>query len=196
MEIKHTDTQTIEYSIKNIFQHIGEDPERAGLKETPSRMTKMWEETFRGYDISKKPKVTTFQNGADGIVYDNMIVDTGSFYSTCEHHFMPFFGTYYFAYIPHPNGLILGLSKVARVVDFYSAKLQIQERLVSDVVNEIKKALGEENPPLGIALVMKGEHLCKTMRGVKKKGEMTTSCLTGWFQDDINTRSEFLQLIK
>jgi len=184
----------IENHIQDIFRLIGENPEREGLKDTPQRMIKMWKEIFRGYDIKQKPKITTFDNGKDGIVYDNMIVDTGNFYSICEHHFMPFFGTYYFAYIPNPKGKIIGLSKVARVVDYYSARMQIQERLVLNIVNEITNALGEENPPLGIALVMKGEHLCKTMRGVKKQGEMTTLKFNGVFRNDA-FRTEFMNIV-
>lgn len=184
----------IQKQIQDIFHSIGENPERDGLKDTPKRMINMWKEIFRGYDEIHKPKITTFDNGKDGIVYDNMIIDTGNFYSICEHHFMPFFGKYYFAYIPNPKGKIIGLSKVARVVDYYSARMQIQERLVSDIVNEINKALGDENSCLGIAFVMKGEHLCKTMRGVKKQGQMTTSKLTGVFKDS-NTRMEFMNII-
>ena len=185
----------INQHIQDIFLSIGEDPKREGLKDTPQRMIKMWKEIFRGYDENQKPKITTFDNGKDGIVYDNMITDTGKFYSICEHHFMPFFGTYYFAYIPNPKGKIIGLSKVARVVDYYSARMQIQERLVSDIVKEINTALGDENPCLGIALAMKGEHLCKTMRGVKKQGEMTTAKYLGVFNKDGFPRMEFMNII-
>lgn len=186
--------RSIEDSIVRIFQFIGEDATREGLIDTPARMAKMWKEIFRGYDNKQKPKITTFQNGTDGIVYDNMVIDTGTFYSVCEHHFMPFFGTYYFAYTPNPKGRILGLSKIARVVDFHAAKMQIQERLVSDVVQEIEAALGSEYPPLGIALVMEAEHLCKTMRGVKKQGKMVAARLTGVFKEPA-TRAEFMQYV-
>jgi len=188
--------EIVEQSIRTILENIGENPQRIGLVETPDRMIRMFGEIFRGYDKSKRPKITTFQNGFDGIVYDNMIIDSGKFYSICEHHCMPFFGTYYFAYIPHPKGLIVGLSKIARVVDYHSAKLQIQERLVNDIVNDISEALGKDKPPLGIALVMRGEHLCKTMRGVKKNGNMITSKLTGLFQTSIETRQEFLSFVQ
>jgi GTP cyclohydrolase I len=108
---------------------------------------------------------------------------------------LPFFGKYWFAYIPHPNGKILGLSKVARTVDYFSAKLQIQERLVAEVVDYLETALSDKNPPLGMALMMRGEHLCKTMRGAKKQGIMTTSKLTGVFKEVV-TRNEFLNLCK
>lgn len=195
METQLTDTKVIEDSIREIFHHIGENPERAGLIDTPARIVKMWKEIYRGYDPAQKPKVTTFQNGTDGIVYDGMIVDTGTFYSTCEHHMLPFFGKYWFAYIPNPHGRIIGLSKIARVVDYCSARLQIQERLVSDIVKEIEKALGENNKPFGIALMMEGEHLCKTMRGAKKQGKMAASVLTGAFKESVATRSEFMQFV-
>jgi len=155
----------------------------------------MFAEIFRGYDAEQKPQITTFENGKDSIVYDNMVIDEGDFYSMCEHHMMPFFGRYWFAYIPNPKGKILGISKIGRVVDYCSAKLQIQERLVHEIVEMLSDALGSENPPLGIALVMEGEHLCKTMRGAKKKGKMKSSYLTGIFKTDAQLRSEFLNLI-
>lgn len=187
--------QNIEKAIHIILENIGEIPSRAGLEMTPNRIARMYKEIFRGYDITTRPKVTTFENGQDGIIYDSMIVDTGTYYSMCEHHMMPFFGKYYFAYIPNPNGKILGLSKIARLVDWHSARLQIQERLVSDIVSDIREVLGENNPPLGIALYMQGEHLCKTMRGVKKEGKMSCSYLTGVFKIQNETRQEFFNLI-
>jgi GTP cyclohydrolase I len=187
----------VEDSIATILKYIGEDPERTGLKDTPNRVVRMYDEILRGYDETQKPKITTFNNGDDGIVYDNMVIDEGKFYSMCEHHMMPFFGNYWFAYIPHEKGRILGLSKIARVVDFCSARLQVQERLVYDVVKMIEDALTKDSKyqPLGIAMVMKGEHLCKTMRGVKKQGLMTSSHLTGVFKSDIEVRTEFMNLI-
>ena len=180
--------------LRDLLRYIGEDPNRPGLEGTPDRIIRMWREIFRGYDASQHPKITTFENGMDGLVYDNMITDTGCFYSMCEHHMMPFFGKYVFAYIPHPKGKILGLSKIGRVVDYHAAKLQIQERLVSDIVNDIASALGDKYPPLGIALMMQAEHLCKTMRGVKKQGQMSASYLQGVFRDDNGARSEFLAI--
>lgn len=180
--------------MRDLLRYIGENPDRPGLKGTPDRIIRMWREIFRGYDPAQHPKITTFENGMDGLVYDNMITDTGCFYSMCEHHMMPFFGKYVFAYIPHPKGKILGLSKIGRVVDYHAAKLQIQERLVSDIVNDIASALGDKYPPLGIALMMQAEHLCKTMRGVKKQGQMSASYLQGVFRDDNGARSEFLAI--
>ena len=177
------------------MEYIGEDPTREGLVGTPDRIIRMWNEIFRGYDKKQMPKITTFDNGKDGIVYDNMVVDEGDFYSMCEHHIMPFFGKYWFAYIPNPKGKILGISKIGRVVDYCAARMQIQERLVHDIVDMLAKALGDENPPLGMALVMRGEHLCKTMRGVKKKGKMMSSYLVGAFKEDAQVRNEFMQLV-
>ena len=184
--------------IREMLIKIGENPDREGLKGTPKRIVNMWKEIFRGYDIEQKPTITTFKNGIDGITYNQMVVDSGKFYSHCEHHMVPFFGKYWFAYIPHPKGKILGISKVARVVDFCSAKLQIQERLVQDVVNMLWEKLSEGTAykPQGMALIMKGTHLCKSMRGVKKEGEMITSEMRGIFKTEDKVRNEFLQLIK
>ena len=195
---KDYNQKRVEELWKEIILLIGEDPEREGLLETPKRIAKMYKEIFRGYDESQKPKVTCFSNGNDGLVYDEMITDSGDFYSQCEHHGVPFFGKYVFAYIPHPKGKILGLSKVARVVDFFSAKLQIQERLTHEIVDYIYKELCKDikYKPLGIALYMEGEHLCKTMRGAKKKGKMTTKYLLGKFKTSDKTRIEFLEAIK
>lgn len=175
-------------SITRIIESIGEDPKRDGLSGTPERITKMYKEMFRGYDKEQKPKITIFKNGSDGLIYDEMIIDRGDFYSQCEHHMVPFFGNYWFAYIPDKK--IVGLSKVARIVDYYSAKLQVQERLVKEILDELEKELD----PLGIALIMEGEHLCKTMRGVRKKGKMTTVDLRGVFRD-AEPRNELLNFI-
>ena len=185
----------IEFHIRELLRLIGEDPDRPGLVGTPDRIARMYQEIFRGYDPSQKPKITTFKNGVDGLVYDNMVVDEGKYYSECEHHAMPFFGKYWFAYIPNPKGRILGISKIGRVVDYCSARLQVQERLTHDIVDMIEEALGSEHPALGIALVMKGQHLCKTMRGARKEGEMTSSYLTGLFKTEPSLRSEFMNFV-
>ncbi len=180
--------------LRDLLEYIGEDPSRTGLQDTPERMLRMFEEIFRGYDLAQKPIITTFPNGTDGILYDNMIVDSGPFYSLCEHHCRTFFGTYCFAYIPHPQGRILGLSKIGRVVDYCSARLQVQERLGHDIVSMLSEALGEEHPPLGMALTLSGRHLCKESRGARKSGSMTSSCLTGIFKSDARTRAEYLSI--
>lgn len=181
--------------IKEQLKVIGENIEREGLQETPKRVVKMWKEIFRGYHEENRPNVSVFNNGADGLVYDQMIMDTGDFYSHCEHHMVPFFGQYWFGYIPDPGGKIIGLSKVARLVDYHSARLQIQERLVQDIVEDIWGVLSVNGAvrPIGMGLIMEGEHLCKTMRGARKKGKMTTIKLKGAFLDNPAVKNEFLQ---
>ena len=185
--------------VKDMLIAIGEDPNREGLIDTPKRVVKMWKEIFRGYDKEQLPKVTVFNNGVDGIKYDQMICDDGDFYSHCEHHAVNFSGKYYFAYIPHSEGKIIGLSKVARVVDYFAARLQVQERLTHQIVDYIWNLLCDKsvckNPPLAMGLVMEGEHLCKTMRGVKKKGKMRTTVLYGAFKTEPETRQEFLDWV-
>ena len=175
--------------IRSILSYIGEDYNREGLKETPERIIKMWSEIFKGYDLNQKPKITTFKN-RDNI--KDIIFDSGNFYSMCEHHILPFFGKYYFAYIP--NDRILGISKISRVVNFCSSKLQLQERLTNEIVYMLSEALN--NNAFGFACVMKGKHLCKTMRGAKSNGNMCTCCFTGVFKDDANLRNEFYKLIE
>jgi GTP cyclohydrolase I len=176
--------------IAELLSAIGDNSQREGLKDTPTRVAKMWKEIYKGYDKTQKPSVTTFSNNGDGIIYDQMIMDTGYFYSQCEHHLVPFFGEYYFSYVPDKK--ILGLSKVARIVDFYSAKLQVQERLGKEILDELEQALR----PKAIGLVLKARHLCKEMRGVKKiNGEMTTSDLRGLFKKEPETRAEFMSFV-
>ena len=179
-----------EKAIKTLLSYIGENPDREGLKETPDRIIRMWDEIFRGYDPTKKPKITTFGNEDNST---DMVFDSGDYYSMCEHHVLPFFGKYYFAYIPSPDGRILGISKVARVVGYCAARLQLQERLAIDIVKTLDDALG--GTALGFAIVMKGQHLCKTMRGVRNNGKMTVSHFTGLFKDDPDKRNEFYKLI-
>lgn len=190
MENITPNTKDIECAIKTILAYIGEDPEREGLKGTPDRIIRMWKEIFRGYDPEQKPKITTFSNDMHST---DMVFDTGDYYSMCEHHMMPFFGKYYFAYIPKENGRILGISKVARVVGYCAARLQLQERLARDVVEMLTDALGGEVE--GMAIVMRGTHLCKSMRGVKNQGMMTVAHLSGVFKADEMARREFYKLI-
>lgn len=191
MENITTDPKDIECAIKTLIRYIGEDPEREGLIETPRRIIRMWKEIFRGYDLAQKPKITTFENELHST---DIVFDTGEYFSMCEHHILPFFGRYYFAYIPDPNGRILGISKIARVVGYCSARLQLQERLAEQVVEMLSSAL--DNKTLGMALVMKGKHLCKTMRGAKSNGEMTVAHLSGIFKENPDYRSEFYRLIQ
>ena len=186
-DIKREDA---EKALQTLLSYIGEDPSREGLKGTPDRIIRMWGEIFRGYDPSKKPKITTFENDEHST---DMVFDSGDYYSMCEHHVLPFFGKYYFAYVPSPDGRILGISKIARVVGYCAARLQLQERLAIDVVKMLDDTL--DGKVLGFAIVMKGQHLCKTMRGVRNKGKMTVSHFTGIFKDDSEKRNDFYKLI-
>lgn len=190
MENIAPNTKDAECALRTLIRYIGEDPDREGLKGTPDRIVRMWKEIFRGYDPSQKPKITTFAN-EDGM--SDIVFDAGDYYSMCEHHILPFFGKYYFAYIPAPDGRILGISKVARVVTYCAARLQLQERLAADIVEMLTQAL--DGKVLGMALVMKGKHLCKTMRGVRNDGNMTVAHLEGLFKTDKECRDEFYKLI-
>lgn len=179
-----------EKAIKTLLSYIGENPDREGLKGTPDRIIRMWNEIFRGYDKDKIPRITTFPNEDK---CTDIVFDSGDYYSMCEHHILPFFGKYYFAYIPSPDGRILGISKVARVIGYCAARLQLQERLATDIIKMLDAALNGK--ALGFAIVMRGQHLCKTMRGVRNKGKMTVSHFTGVFKDDPDKRNEFYKLI-
>lgn len=190
MEVITPNTEDIESALRTLIRAIGENPDRDGLKGTPERIMRMWKEIFRGYDESQKPKITTFPNEDE---MTDIVFDAGDYYSMCEHHILPFFGKYYFAYIPAPDGRILGISKVARVVGYCAARLQLQERLASDIVTMLTDALGGK--VLGMALVMRGKHLCKTMRGIRNDGNMTVAHLEGLFKTDKECRDEFYKLI-
>ena len=183
--------QEIYTAIRTLIAAIGEDPSREGLIGTPERIVRMWKEIFRGYDETQKPKITTFSN--DDKITD-IVFDSGDYYSMCEHHILPFFGRYYFAYIPKAKGRILGLSKIARVVGYCAARLQLQERLAKDIIEMLSQAL--DGNAEGFAIMMRGKHLCKTMRGVRNDGYMTASYFTGVFKTDSNKRAEFYELIK
>ena len=191
MENVPTNAEDIKSAIKTILEYIGENPEREGLLDTPDRIIRMWREIFRGYDAAQRPKITTFANDMHST---DIVFDTGEYYSMCEHHMMPFFGKYYFAYIPKPYGRILGISKIARVVQYCSARLQLQERLARDIVTMLSEALNDEVE--GMAIVMRGTHLCKTMRGVKSNGQMSVAHLSGVFQENSDARREFYRLIE
>lgn len=179
-----------------LLEILGENPSREGLKDTPSRVAAMYNELFCGYDIKLKPKITVFPNGADNVTYNQLIIDEGTFCSFCEHHCLPFFGKYWFSYLPNKDGSILGLSKVARVIHFHSAKLQVQERLVKEVIDDLWFAISKSGvEPKGMALVLKAKHLCKCIRGVRQDGEMTTIELRGKLKEDPKTRQEFFSFV-
>lgn len=190
METITTNSKDIECAVRTILQAVGENVEREGLIDTPTRIARMYKEIFRGYDESQKPKITTFSNDMHST---DIVFDSGDYYSMCEHHMLPFFGKYYFAYIPKEDGKILGISKVARVVGYCAARLQLQERLARDVVNMLTDAL--DGYVQGMAIVMRGTHLCKTMRGVRNNGTMIVSHLSGIFKDNSEARAEFYKLI-
>jgi len=161
---------------RKLLKQIGDDPTRIGLLDTPTRMSKMYREFFVGYNPKKLPALTVFPNGEDGIFYDEMIRDSGYFYSFCEHHALPFFGEYCFGYIP--DKWIVGASKIARTVDYFSGKLQVQERLGHEIVEYITDVI----KPKGCILVLNARHLCKEMRGVKKHNSpFETINVTGLF---------------
>ena len=190
MENITPDAKAVECAIRTILAYIGEDPDREGLVGTPDRIVRMYREIFRGYDAQQEPRITTFSNDMKST---DIVFDTGDYYSMCEHHMMPFFGKYYFAYIPDVNGRILGISKIARVVGYCAARLQLQERLARDVVEMLTEAL--DGKVQGMAIVMKGTHMCKSMRGVKNQGKMTVAHLSGIFKTNDAARAEFYKLI-
>ena len=173
-----------EDSVKILLKSFGEDVEREGLQDTPKRYVKFFKEFLN----PPKWNCTTF----DSEGYDEMIVQTNiPFHSLCEHHIAPFFGEGYIAYIP--NERIVGLSKLARTLETFARRLQNQERITNQVADFLQKEL----QPKGVAVVLKAKHMCMEMRGVKKHNtNTTTSKMIGVFKDDINTRNEFLTLIK
>ncbi len=181
--------QEVREAMRTLLRAIGEDPDREGLQNTPDRIIRMWQEIFRGYHPEKKPSITTFRNTNRE---EEMVFDTGEYYSMCEHHVLPFFGRYYFAYLPDPDGRILGISKVARVVGYCAARLQLQERLAEDIIAMLDEAL--KGKVRGFAILLRGRHLCKTMRGVRNRGEMAVTLYTGEFKKNRNLRLEFLKM--
>jgi GTP cyclohydrolase I len=183
--------------VELLIQCIGDNPKREGLIDTPRRVVKSWQELFYGYNKENEPKVTTFNNGKDGIVYDEAISDVGTFHSFCEHHMLLFKGHYFISYIPHPKGKLLGLSKIARIVNYYGARLQIQERLTHQIAQHLYDKLceGTKYKPLGVAVCLEAEHSCKSIRGVKNSGIMRTVKLIGCYKDEQDTKSEFLGMV-
>lgn len=182
------DLKRIERAVREILEAVGEDPDREGLVDTPARVARMYGEIFAGLHARVEDHFTVF-NEKD---HDEMIlVGDIPFYSMCEHHLLPFIGKAHVVYIPS-EGRILGLSKIARIVDIMSRKPQLQERLTSQIADTIVRAVN----PLGVAVVVEAEHLCMTMRGIKKPGSMTvTSSLRGLCKKDARSRSEAMALI-
>ncbi len=174
--------------IAELIKTLGEDLGREGLKETPRRVDEAWDHLFSGYDKKPADVLTVFENEG----YDEMIlVKNIEFYSHCEHHLQPFFGRAHIAYIPRDK--IIGLSKLPRIVEIFSRRLQNQERLTKQIADALEELLA----PKGVAVVLEAKHFCMMARGVEKQlSEVTTSTLKGLFKERPATREEFLRLIK
>jgi GTP cyclohydrolase IA len=184
------DRSKIEKGVRFLLEGIGEDPDREGLVETPRRVADMYEEVFSGLGRDPDEVVTVIK----GAAHDEMImVKDIPLVSQCEHHLTPFSGKAHVAYIPNEDGRITGLSKIARLVDLLSKRPQVQERLTTEIADALDEAL----EPKGVFVVIEAEHLCMTMRGVKKPGSTTvTSAVRGRFRSDARTRSEAFSLIR
>ncbi|SFF01836.1 GTP cyclohydrolase I [Paenibacillus algorifonticola] len=180
--------EQIEFHVKEILKLVGENVEREGLLETPARVTRMYEEIFAGYEVDPSEVLgVTFDEQHEELVIVKDII----YYSQCEHHMAPFFGKAHIGYIP--SGKIAGLSKLARLVEAITRRLQVQERITSQIAD----ILEQELQPHGVMVVVEGEHLCMCSRGVKKPGSMTvTSAVRGEFRSNPALRSEFLALLK
>lgn len=181
-------TEGLMKSYKDALQLLGEDAEREGLLKTPERMARAMQYLTQGYELNAVDILNSARFKED--VSEMVIVKDIELYSMCEHHMLPFFGKAHIAYIP--NGYITGLSKLGRVVDVYARRLQVQERLTTQILDAIKEALN----PLGVAVVIEAKHLCMMMRGVQKQNSVTTtSAFDGEFLHNHITRNEFLKLI-
>jgi len=178
----------LERLVREMLRMIGEDPDREGLLETPARVVRMFEEIFAGYSVDPGDVLgVTFDEQHEELVIVKDIV----YYSQCEHHLAPFFGKVHIGYLP--SGKIVGLSKLARLVDAVTRRLQVQERITSQIADILEERLH----PHGVMVVVEGEHLCMCARGVKKPGSKTvTSAIRGEFRESAALRDEFLQLIR
>jgi GTP cyclohydrolase I len=184
------DRPRAEAAVRELLIAVGEDPDREGLRATPARVARAYEEIFGGLHVDPDEVLqTTFDENHDELV----LVRDIPLYSTCEHHLVPWHGTAAVGYIPGSDGRITGLSKLARVVDLYARRPQVQERLTSQVADAVMRRL----QPQGVIVVISAEHLCMAMRGVRKPGATTTtSAVRGIFKDDPRTRAEALSLIQ
>lgn len=178
----------VQEHIERVIQYIGEDTKREGLLETPKRVQRAYDEIFSGYKQNPKDLMKTF---TEGTCNEMVILKNCEFYSTCEHHMFPFFGHVSIGYLP--NKKVIGISKLARLVDLYSKRMQIQERMTTEIADTIMKELDAK----GVYVVCEGVHFCMRSRGVKKQdASMITSAVRGVFQKDAKARQEFLSLIK
>lgn len=182
------DMNGIQSAVKKILQAVGENPDRDGLKRTPERIARMYAELLSGYQIDP---ITVVNEALFEVKYDEMVlVRDIEFYSLCEHHLLPFMGRVHVAYIP--DGKVLGLSKIPRIVDLYARRLQVQERMTRQIADFIRDLLH----PQGVAVVVEALHLCMSMRGVQKhNARLTTSAMHGAFRANLATRQEFLENI-
>jgi len=181
--------ENIESAVRMILSNVNEDPERQGLVGTPNRIARMYSEVLGGYTVDLEKLV----NGAlFDVTYDEMIVVKDiEFYSMCEHHMLPFFGKAHVAYIP--SNKVIGLSKIPRIVEMFSRRLQVQERMTRQIADTIDEILD----PQGVAVILEGSHMCSMMRGVKKQeASMVTSAMLGCFKTNDKTRNEFLSHVR
>jgi GTP cyclohydrolase I len=179
-----------EAAVRTLIQWAGDDPDREGLRDTPHRVTKAWREMFKGYDQSVADELDTVFEEVGGYG-DIVVVRDIPFYSHCEHHIVPILGKAHIAYYPREG--VVGLSKLARVVDIFARRLQTQENLTAAIVN----AIDEQLRPRGLALLMEAEHMCMAMRGIQKQGVSTiTTGYTGVFRDDPTEQTKFLSLVR
>jgi len=184
------DEAKIKAAVSQLIQAIGDDPQREGLVDTPRRVAEMYAELFSGISMDPKSELSV---GFEEAHREMVIVRDIPFYSMCEHHLLPFYGVAHVAYIPNKGGRVVGASKLARVVEVVSKRLQLQERMTSNIADDIMEAI----KPDGVAVVIQAEHLCMIMRGIKKPGSaLVTSALRGIFRSRIATRSEFFSLLQ
>jgi GTP cyclohydrolase I len=189
MPLPFTRSQTVEDKIRAILKELGENPEREGLLKTPSRVAESLRYLTRGYRDDPKKII-------NGAIFaedqkDMVILKNIDFFSLCEHHMLPFFGKCHIGYIP--KGKIIGLSKLARLVDVFARRMQVQERLTAQIAHTLAEAL----QPTGVGVVMEAQHLCMQMRGVERQNSMAvTSSMLGEFHDSSSTRAEFMSLIR
>lgn len=188
---ENSEEGSIEDSVVRMLQFIGEDPKREGLLETPARVTKAWREWFDGYGKSAKDILKVFKDGSEGCGDEIVLVSNLPVYSKCEHHNADIFGLAHIGYIP--NGAIVGLSKFQRLLDMYAHRLQVQERLTSQVAD----ALVENLNPLAVGVVLECRHMCMESRGIATRGAITvTSALRGAFKAEDSARAEFMSLVR
>ncbi len=184
------DQARIRTAVISIIEAIGEDPNREGLVDTPKRVAEMYAELFAGLDMDPRRELTVgYEEGHREMV----IVRDIPFYSMCEHHLLPFYGVAHIGYIPNANGRVIGLSKLARIVEIIASRPQIQERMTTEIAEIIVGGI----KPDGVAVIVQAEHLCMIMRGIKKPGStIVTSALRGTFRTKAETRTEFFSLLQ